>query len=206
MEAFREALTLVVARNEILRTTFPAVQGNPVQRVHPAEPISLPLIDFSEQTDARARGIAQLREDALLPLNLENGPLMRFTLVRIAPEEHWLLRASHQILTDGWSVKLFFEELEAAYKSVLQSRAASAESSAASDGARQIALQYGDYADWERSAFAPDSGYRAELVAWWKDTLAHQPATLDLPFRAHLILPRASAAGPSPPMVGSPAD
>jgi non-ribosomal peptide synthetase component F len=194
VEALREAMTRVAASNEILRTTFPSVNGNPVQAVHPAERVALPLIDFSGQPDPRARGVAQLREEALRPLDLERGPVLRYALVRIAPEEHWLLRVSHQILADGWSAKVYFQELESAYESILKSGPPSLESSSLKSGG----LQYGDYAVWERNVFPPGSKFRSQLDAWWKSTLANQPASLKMPFRRHSIFQRLSRRGPKP--------
>jgi len=174
MRALREAMTCLARRHEILRTTFPVVDGAPAQVVQAPEAVTLPLEDFSAYADARERAVAFLREQASLPLDLACGPLLRFVLIRISPDEHWLIRVSHQILTDAWSWKLYFQELEQVYESIVRGDSPRAESEG---------LQYGDYAVWERSVFAPGSLFRSETTEWWKNTLADQPPGLRLPFR-----------------------
>jgi non-ribosomal peptide synthetase component F len=179
VEALREAMNCVARRNEILRTTFALIDGNPTQVVHPHQPVELPMVDLSGHPDARAAGLALLREQTREPLDLEHGPLLRSKLIRIAPDEHWLLRLSHHILYDAWSWKLYFQELEAAYESILKGFPPSSEGGASQHGG----LQYGDYAVWEREVFSSQGIFRRRLAEWWKTALASQPARLDLPFR-----------------------
>ena len=174
VQALRQAMTCLASRHEILRTTFPVVDGAPAQVVHAPASITLPLEDFSAHVDARERAVAFLREQASLPLDLARGPLLRFALIRISPDEHWLNRVSHQILTDAWSWKLYFQELEQVYESIVRGDSPRSESEGS---------QYGDYAVWERSTFAPGSPSRSETAEWWKATLANQPPGLRLPFR-----------------------
>jgi hypothetical protein len=168
VNALREAMSRVARRNQILRTTFPLIDGNPVQLIHPPEPVALPLIDLSSHPDARERGLALLREHSRESLALTLAPLLRHKLIRIAPDEHWLLRLSHHILYDAWSWKLYFQELESAYKG---------------ETLPGHALQYGDYAAWERQVFAKGRKYRNDLVEWWRSALVNQPPRLELPFR-----------------------
>jgi amino acid adenylation domain-containing protein len=189
VEVLREAMTRVAADNEILRTTFSSVNGDPLQVVHPAESVELPLVDFSGRSDARERGMARLREEALLPMDLECGPLVRHTLIRIAPLEHWLLRRSHHILYDAWSWKLYFQQLESAYESILRGQAPSPDAEG---------LQYGDYSAWERNVFPTGSEFRAAFFDWWKSALADQPAALEMPFRGRPISERIFHREPKP--------
>ncbi len=172
LEAFRDAMSHMIRRHEILRTTFPAIGGVPAQSVQPGSPIELPLIDLSDQPDARERAISLLRSEARRPFHLAQGPLLRFHLVRVSEDEHWLLRVSHQILSDAWSWRMFFVELERAYESILQGSAPVRESEP---------LQHGDYAKWERRVFSAGP-FRSAIVDWWKKTLSSRPASFPLPF------------------------
>ena len=172
VEAFRDAMSHMIRRHEILRTTFPTVDGVPVQLVQRASPIELPFIDLSDQPDARERAISLLRSEARRPFHLDQGPLLRFHLVRVSEDEHWLLRVSHQILSDAWSWRMFFVELERAYESIVQGSAPVREPEP---------LQHGDYATWERRIFSTGP-FRSSIVDWWAKTLAVHPPAIPLPF------------------------
>lgn len=172
-----EAMTHVSRRNEILRTTFPIVNGKPMQRVHPPEPVELPLVDLSGYSDARERALARLREECSQVLDLQRGPLLRHTLIRIAPDEHWLVRQGHHILYDAWTWKLYFQQLESAYKALLKGIPPPQE---AGD------LQFGDYSVWEVDLFSPGSKARTALVQWWKSELTDKATRQELPFRRSL--------------------
>ena len=182
VEALRDAMTSVVRRNEILRTTFSVVDGKPAQIVHPSEPVPLPLTDVSGSSNPRKNAFALLRQETG-SIDLERLPLVRFRLVRVKPEEHWLLRFGHHILYDGLSWNLFFQQLEAEYLSNLRQQAGSAESPSEFNEVPAEDLQFGDYAAWERSVFAPGSALRVQLVDWWKGVLDQQPLRAPVPFR-----------------------
>jgi hypothetical protein len=79
----------------------------------------------------------------------------------------------HQILSDGWSGKLYFQELEQAYEAILRGESVREESER---------LQYGDYAAWERKAFGVGSRFRARTVEWWNSKLSGVPPRFSLPF------------------------
>jgi non-ribosomal peptide synthetase component F len=172
VEALAVAMSHMVRRHEILRTTFPTIGNTPVQRVHQASPVELPLIDLSGLPDAQARAIGLLRDEARRPFDLDHGPLLRFTLVRVGEDEHWLLRVSHQILSDAWSWRMYFRELERAYESLLNGSTPPLDPDP---------LQHGDYAAWERRVFS-DGPFRSGIVDWWRRILSYRPPVLPLPF------------------------
>ena len=79
VRAFEQALTEIVRRHEALRTTFPEVDGQPVQVFAPPLRDFLPLIDLTELEPAeREHEAGRLAEaEAQLPFDLSNGPLLR---------------------------------------------------------------------------------------------------------------------------------
>src|SRR5437764_8823820 len=93
--ALRAAVAGIVARHEILRTTFAQSGGRPVQVVHPPADVDVPLIDLRGAPDPAGGATAMLTELANRPFDLERGPLVRFALVRAGGDEHQLLRAQH---------------------------------------------------------------------------------------------------------------
>jgi amino acid adenylation domain-containing protein len=174
VEALRRAAEQVVRRHEVLRTTFPERDGRPVQVVHPPQPVELPLTDLSGAADPAGRAAEVLAADSRVTFALDRGPLLRLRLVRLADDDHLLLRVNHHIVSDGWSWRVFVEEVGAFYESYLRGAPPPLPDS--------LPLQYGDFAAWERRALDPaGERYRAE-VAWWRRALEGAPNSPHLPF------------------------
>ncbi len=162
-EALHRSLLRLAARHDSLRTTFPTVDGQGVQRVAPEPDVPLRTADLTGVPDARRAEAAEelLTEELCRSFDLAVGPLTRALLVRLAPEEHLLLLAQHHIVTDGWSIGVLTRELVALYR---------AEATGEPDGLTPPALQYPDFALWERRQRAGDAD-TADL-AYWKRHLA----------------------------------
>jgi amino acid adenylation domain-containing protein len=174
VEVLRECMNDMDRRHEILRTTIALVDGRPRQIVHPPAPVALPLIDCSGMPDAELHCMRAFENEAGRTFDLTQGPLYRFLLARIREGEHWLLRAYHPIIADGWSWKLYFEEVARLYEARVNGEPPPLNEFAS--------LQYGAYAAWQRRTFHPESAAYREEVDWWKDFLAHAPS-LTLPFK-----------------------
>ncbi|MDO0924515.1 non-ribosomal peptide synthase/polyketide synthase [Streptomyces sp. TG1A-8] len=152
--ALGAALAAVVARHEALRTTFAETDGRPVQTVHPAGPVPLPVRDTAD-TDA------DLRREYARPFDLLRGPLLRALLLRESATSHVLLLTAHHIVTDGWSMGVVLDELCTAYEALARG---------AAPDLPPVATQYPDYAVWQREQL---SGPRLEhQLAHWKERLA----------------------------------
>ncbi|MEW1907508.1 amino acid adenylation domain-containing protein [Kitasatospora sp. NPDC085895] len=117
-----DRLTRAVRRAAAAHLSFGAViededgDGGPVMRLgrHTVEPVE---IEIPEGTD-RAGVQALLRAEATAPMALDEGPLMRCRLFRLAPDRALLLFVWHHLVADGWSVRLFLDELAACYRDV----------------------------------------------------------------------------------------
>ncbi|CAM2068729.1 Non-ribosomal peptide synthase/polyketide synthase [Sulfidibacter corallicola] len=114
--ALERAFVTVIARHESLRTTFCEVDGEPRQRIQPTLKMPLPLIDLSQDADPRARAADITRQEAHRPFDLTTGPLIRLSLLRLAPQHHLLLANMHHIVCDEWSMGVLVRELGAAYR------------------------------------------------------------------------------------------
>ncbi len=163
----------VVARHESLRATFSAEEGlsQTIAAPDQAPPLPpLPIVDLSGLS-AREAEVARLeREEARRPFDLERGPLLRLTLLRLGAREHELLLSVHHIAADGWSMGIFFRELGELYRAF----ALGEEPELA-----PLAIQYGDFARWQRDRL---QGERLrELVDFWREQLAGAPTRLELP-------------------------
>ena len=172
VEALRLAFSAVVRRQESLRTIFPLQDGEPVQVVQPATEWDLPVVDL------RGRGEAE-REQELAELaaataeggfDLAGGPLLRTSLVRLGEQEYVLLLVMHHIISDGWSLGVLVQELAAHYERY---------AGGAGSELPELALQYRDYARWQRKWLA--TGHVEEQLQYWQEALAGAPPLLELP-------------------------
>jgi len=122
--ALREAWGDLLARHEVLRST---VSGDgKTLLVAPPAPADLPLLDLSALSDAEraSRLDALCTAEVERPFDLERGPLIRATLVRLAAAEHVLVFTAHHIACDGFSTGVMLKDLGALYTARLAGRPA----------------------------------------------------------------------------------
>ncbi|GEN10426.1 amino acid adenylation domain-containing protein [Myxococcus fulvus] len=172
VEALRQAFELLTHRHEILRATFEERGGEAFLRVHPPSAWAMPVVDLSARaSDARTADARRLAdEEARRPFDLERGPLLRTTLLKLDVAEHVLLVNMHHIISDGWSTGLMMREFAAQYEALRQGRTASLP---------ELPVQYGDYAAWQRERFT--GGTLEKQLAYWSRQLADVPSSLRLP-------------------------
>jgi amino acid adenylation domain-containing protein len=117
ISALQESFGEVVRRHESLRTTFTDVSGEPVQVIHAAAPVPLPLRDLSGQPSAEQTAEVErlVSAEAQWSFDLSAGPLLRVGLLRLAEEEHVALINMHHIISDGWSVGVLIQEMTSLY-------------------------------------------------------------------------------------------
>jgi hypothetical protein len=175
IDALEKALSEVVRRHEVLRTTFPALDGEPMQVIGPANPHRLDVIDLTELENPEDEARRLVREGAQRRFDLAQGPLFRTMLVRLSPNDHVALISLHHIVGDGWSMNILLREVSTLYSAYLHG----AESPLA-----ELPLQYADYARWQREWL---SGARLEeQLRYWKNQLgdsAHHVLELPLDHR-----------------------
>jgi amino acid adenylation domain-containing protein/FkbM family methyltransferase len=171
-EALRRSLAEIVRRHEIFRTAFPTVDGGPVQRFHSAWDVAMPWVDLSglsaERREAEAERV--LAVECRRPFDLAALPLVRWTLVRLAPEDHAWLHVEHHLVHDGWSFNLLMQELAALYTAFVEGRPSPL---------ADLPLQFADWAVWQRAWMEGEEA--AAQIEWWKRNLAGRPAVLELP-------------------------
>jgi amino acid adenylation domain-containing protein len=153
--ALGRALAGVLARHEALRTRLVTTDGSPRQVVDEPAPVALPV------TDVAADGMpAYLLAEAARTFVLAEGPLLRASLARLAPDEHVLLIVVHHVVFDGWSLGVLLREVAALY---------GAEVTGELSGLGDLPVQYGDYAIWERQRLQGSA--LDGLVEYWRGAL-----------------------------------
>ncbi|HEY0384393.1 MAG TPA: amino acid adenylation domain-containing protein, partial [Pyrinomonadaceae bacterium] len=169
VEALARALDEIVRRHEILRTTFKLVEGEPTQIVsHRTQ--QLAVIDLSHEPDAERAARRLLDEEACRFFNLEEGPLLRTTLLRLSEREHILIAVMHHIIADGWSTGILVREIKALYEAF---------SLGEPSPLKELPVQYVDFAGWQRRRF--EGEYLETQIAYWKQKLGGHLPVLDLP-------------------------
>jgi len=176
--ALEASLHAVCARHDILRSTFTEVQGEPVQIAHPSTP-QLDRVDAS--SCAPGKRAALIRREAMRLAHhafaLERELPLRVVLLALGgdveKDDHALIVAIHHLVTDGWSQRLFWEELAAHY--------------AAIRAAKPVALpqspyQYRDFAAWQQG-WAQTEAAREQLGYWRRqlDGVTTLPLRTDRP-------------------------
>ena len=187
--ALAAAVAAAVHRHGAWRTTFPVVDGGPVQRVAPELPVPLPVVDLSDlpaaRREAAALGLAD--DDARRPFDVAAGPLVRATLARLAPREHVCILTVHHIVSDLVSFQIFWGELAPLYAAAVHRMPSPLP---------PPPVQFADFAVWQRR-WMDGEVLQAELD-WWRGQLAGFPLVLDLPTDRPRPLSQAGRGGRHP--------
>lgn len=174
-EAFCSSLEALAQRHEILRTTYPEIEGTPMRRVSPEPAIPFRFVDPDVQTTSLQ---SLLGDELRLPFDLEQGPLTRVVCIRESADTHLVIVHQHHIITDEWSTTLLLRELQALYEGFC-CRAVTA--------LAPLAYQMSDFARAEQDAF--EQNRFASSRSYWKEKLAALP---------RMSLPIAHGAGAGP--------
>jgi len=169
--ALGRALTEVVRRHEIWRTTYHVVGGAPVQRIGPPPvTMDLPAVDVSMLAQDQAESLAKdvRSRHATHAFDLEHGPLVRALLIHLPGDEHELVLVMHQSVVDGVSVyQIVPRELIMLYEAF---------STGAEPRLPALAIQYADYAAWQRETLRR-SALQAQ-IDYWRRQLDGAPTAL----------------------------
>ncbi|WP_157129610.1 condensation domain-containing protein, partial [Nocardia amamiensis] len=172
--ALRAAIGDLVARHEILRTSYPEHDGVGSQRVYAvSEPVAVPELPVLEVTEAEILEATAAVVGA--GFDVTAAPPIRLRLLRLSETEHVLVCVVHHIAADGSSMLPLTADLMTAY---------SARVGGAAPGWEPLPLQYADFTLWQRETLGgendPDS-ILARQIGFWRNRLADLPEKLDLP-------------------------
>ncbi|MDP9912610.1 amino acid adenylation domain-containing protein [Variovorax boronicumulans] len=172
-DAMKAALEGLLARHESLRTVFrTAADGTVGQQVLSTAPLALAHIDLRALPDSDREGTAAAQARALQvePFDLVAGPVLRAAWLQLGDTHHILAIVTHHIVSDGASLQVLLDEFGVAYAAHAKGEAPSL---------AVPAIQYADYAAWQRDWLA--AGEAERQLAYWRTQLGSDHPVLALP-------------------------
>ncbi len=170
LTALAAAFADLADRHEVLRTVYPDVDGEPVQRVLDRRPV--PDVVGCEESGLADALSAAFDRGFDLTVDLP----VRATVFALAPREHVLALVLHHIACDEGSWQPLLTDLAAAYRARVEGEA---------PRWSPMPVSYRDYAAWQRDVLGEEDDPESLLstqLSFWREQLAGLPAELDLPF------------------------
>ncbi|WP_433195618.1 amino acid adenylation domain-containing protein [Nocardia sp. CA-107356] len=163
LNALTAALADVVARHEVLRTVFPESDGVPYQSVLAAGPVEVPVTELSDPEQLRV----ELAAAGRYCFAVDSELLIRPRVFVLDTETHVLSLLVHHLVADHWSFRTILDDLAIAYR---------ARTAGAAPDWTPLAVQYADYALWQREAVDA----LGAQVEYWRDALAGLPDEINI--------------------------
>ncbi|MEH2095023.1 amino acid adenylation domain-containing protein, partial [Nostoc sp.] len=170
--ALQQSLIEIIHRQEALRTNFITVDGQAAQIIQTETNWTVTVVDLQHLPLTEQKTAAQklVQEQTIQPFDLESEALIRATLVMLSPTEQWLLVCMHHVVSDGWSISVFVQELQALYNAYSQGQLSPL---------TPLPIQYADFAIWQREWLQGE--VLNSQLSYWEQQLANAPTFLPLP-------------------------
>ncbi len=175
IDAFRAAFLDVIGRHEPLRTVYPVVDGEPCQLVRELSGIGAELVPAPLEVADEAELTARIGETVRAGFDVAQAVPLRVRLLRTSEQEYVLVVVVHHIAADGASMPPLARDVFSAYAARTAGRA---------PGWEPLAVQYADYALWQRDSLGAEDDPASRLskqIEYWSRTLRDAPELLDLP-------------------------
>jgi amino acid adenylation domain-containing protein len=172
IDLFIKALNEIVKRHDSFRTAFREKDGEDFQIVKPFLGVHVPVHDLSDVSSEQREETAlhMINAERKLQFILSEGNLFRFKLYKLSSSEYFFSICIHHIITDGWSMRIFYRELTSLYNSYINNSPASLD---------RLAVQYTDYAISQQKSSAFEKPKKQ--ILYWKNKLENSPVLHQLP-------------------------
>ncbi len=176
----QDSLNEIIRRHEVLRTSFTVENGQPVQVVNQAVPVTLAVEDLcSLSENERTQETQRLAiEFAQQPFDLSCQSLLRAKVLNLNDKSYHLFVTLHHIIADGWSIGILIKELAALYEAF---------STGKLSPLPELPIQYRDFVNWQRKWFDGENVTRTlgdriqPKLTYWKQKLSGELPVLNLP-------------------------
>lgn len=186
IQALQRSVDLLIARHEILRTSFHEEDGDLYQAIAAEAHTEVGFTDlrsFSE-AEAAAKGRALIREHAHRPFDLRVPPLVRFHVFGVAPDRDVLFINIHHIIADLQALFVLREELMVCYQAF---------SAKTTPNLPELSLHFADYALWADQQLR--DGTMDSQIQYWREKLVGSRPFSSFPY-VERILRSAALEGP----------
>ncbi|MBD2137716.1 amino acid adenylation domain-containing protein [Anabaena sp. FACHB-1237] len=163
-----KSLQEIVNRHEVLRTNFQAINGQPAQVINSENTWQLKIEDWTNINLAEIKKAIQ--KEIETPFNLATDNLLRVITAQINKDEFLLIVTMHHIISDGWSLGIFIQELSTLYQNYLQGK---------SSPLPNLTIQYADFATWQKQWLTGET--LDQEIKYWQEQLTAAPSLLQLP-------------------------
>ncbi|HSF41083.1 MAG TPA: amino acid adenylation domain-containing protein, partial [Thermoanaerobaculia bacterium] len=169
---FERTLAEIVRRHEVLRTSFPGIDGRPVQVIHEPWPVVLPVIDLRALPEALRFEESErlVFESTQKPFDVAQIPLILWRMLRLEDDLWELIQVEQHFVHDGWSFGVMLKEIKAIYLAYL---------SGEPSPLPELPVQYADFAVWQRELM--DGPAMEPLLGFWTRKLTGAATVLELP-------------------------
>ena len=167
---FEQSLQNVIRKHESLRTTFIAVDGAPRQRIHKVIDFSIQQIDLSAESENSQLAKDLAVAEATAPFDLQTGPLLRVSVVKLGQADYVLLFCIHHIICDGWSIGVLVKEVMRNYNALVNGQHMEAET---------LAIHYKDFAEWQHHYHESEENHKDAV--FWKEAFSGDLPSLQIP-------------------------
>ncbi|MGN7744406.1 amino acid adenylation domain-containing protein, partial [Pseudomonas sp. 22526] len=172
LAALQRSFDALVARHESLRTRLRMDAERTLQVVDAQASVEIVRVEAEGADDARLKTLVEA--EIARPFDLQQGPLLRVRLLRLAEDEHVLVLVQHHIVSDGWSMQVMVAELVQLYAGYSQGQSQGQDLQLPA-----LPIQYADYALWQRSWM--EAGEKERQLEYWCALLGGEQPVLELP-------------------------
>lgn len=171
-KAMQKSLNALMERHAVLRTVYIKEDDRPFQVINEPSEVNVTRIDLShlkgEELEQNVKYLS--KQEANTPFDLSSDPMLRVTLLSLAPDQCVLLITIHHIACDGWGIALLTQDFVALYQAF---------DSGSANTLEPLSIQYADYAQWQRNTITEDK--IEEQFRYWQEYLSGAPETHALP-------------------------
>ncbi|MCP4176265.1 MAG: amino acid adenylation domain-containing protein [bacterium] len=169
-ESFEKALDLLIERHESLRTIFISINNKPMQKILTSINNPIEYYDVKDSSDSDTEALEIIKKLLEKSFNLSTGPLVKIAVISISDSKFVIFLNMHHIISDGWSLNIFYKELMTLYNCVKENKVSCLE---------PLRIQYKDYSQWFNSRLKEDSLRREK--SYWMSKLSGDIKPLNLP-------------------------
>ncbi|MGO3029294.1 condensation domain-containing protein [Pseudomonas helleri] len=176
--ALQHSFDALLERHHSLRSVFAEVEtqsrvaAQPIAACGSDYKVLIARHDLRDQPPSERLNLAlrQVEQDIAQPFDLQHGPLLRVSLLQLDAQDHVLVLTLHHIVADGWSMGVLVDEFSQLYAAHAQGKTLALPA---------LAIQYADYALWQRSWM--EAGELERQLDWWREQLGSEQPVLELP-------------------------